>query len=384
MFTGQAINNSDLNRASSDLNVVTSTLQNIGEIGRVPDFRNAMPRSPLQMQFPLYDWLRQTEFSRIMNTNPQIIRDPDTRELVLVLPYSYGTALPEDTTGKCCWVPFDLMKCGGKIPLRLLCLKDCEPILDQLVHARQGFGANDFAPSPFVEAGDTVASARRRMARYSMAFFTIRNVILGTTTTSTDVLKPFAGLLQVMENPAVIKIVGTNPLAAFDALSCRLSVLGTNSGEIVFALHPLVYQGIAKLIVRGKTNEYPNGWDVDVAGNIRFMTHRFIQDKLVPLDMESGTGDVWMLNSSAVGVHMGTTPQPEDSFIRTLFASTDTPADGCANECEFYYNYGAVASNNYNYLAVITRVPIGANCLGDSLFGLDALINPQTPIPYIN
>ena len=60
---------------------------------------------------------------------------------------------------------------------------------------------------------------------------------------------------------------------------------------------------------------------------------------------------------------------------------TELPkADGCARVCTYMYNFGAVANNNAQRLAVITDVPFNANC-ADSIGDLGGIIQPTTLIP---
>lgn len=361
-------------------------LSNIGEIGMAPDFSQNQLANDFQNNFPLVQWLLSTSRSRQIQTafnngSAQIHRD-SSGELNIVLPWEVGTTLPEDTQNECCWTPLDLAKCGSEVPLKLLCLKDCDKILENFVWSKKRFGSNDLT-GYFARQGETVRQARDRMARLSMVYFTSYNIINGTSATGTSVLKPFHGLLEVVEDKTVIKILGQNILAAFDSLGCRLAVMsGANTGEIIFAVHPLTYMAIKKVIVPGKFNgELPENWTKDANGNVRFMGYRFIEDKTVPVDVAKGTGDVWMLDGRSVGGIMGTTLSPSEDFIRRTISTTDTPSDGCATECTFYYNFGAVFGTNPNRLAVITDIPLSATCMGATLDGLDAMIKPQTIVP---
>lgn len=365
-----------LESVATDIETLSS---NIGEIGMGIDYSNNTLANEMQNRFPLVDWLLRTPASRRIRAQ----RDRGTLtihrndgELYLVAPWTVGTLPPEDTTGECCWIPFDLTKCGQEVPLKLLCLKDCDKILDNFVFGQKRFGSNDLV-GEFANVGETVKEARNRMARVSMAWFTARNIILGTTTTATATLKPFHGLLEVVEDPAVVKVLGSNILAAFDMLGCRISQLG--SGDYVFAVHPLVYESIKREVTLDRFGRYPEGWSRN-GEEVTYSGIGFIRDKLVPVDMSAGTGDVWLLDGEQVGAMMGTELQPGERFIRRTF-DTDTVENGCANECTYYYNYGTVFGGNTNHAAVITNVPVSANCLGDALTGLDLLIQPETLVP---
>lgn len=371
-----------LDKAALDLQKFMQ-LSNIGDIGIAPNFSINQMRNPMQDQFPLVNWLMSTSASAQLRNAAtqglaQVHKDAKTGEWMLMLPYSYGTLPPQDTTGACCWLPLDLAKCADEVPLRLLCLKDCENIMDNFINANRYPGANDMV-TYFQNQGESVKAARVRMAKLSMAFFTARNIVLGVTSAGTDVLKPFHGLMEIMEQPSVLKILGANVLGAFDSLWCRLQVLGAGN-NFVIAVHPLVKQGIDSLVVPGRFNQLPAGWARNGEA-LSFHGIQIIEDKLVPVDVAKGTGEAWILSSDSTGVYMGSSLAPTDNFVKHGFTSTDDPAQGCATECDFYYNYGAAFNTNTNHLAVITDIPFSANCTGSALQGLDDLIQPNTLIP---
>lgn len=369
----------DIAQLESHATDLATLSSNIGEIGMGIDYSNNNLANELQNRFPLVDWLLRTSATRramAERNNGSMNIHRANGELNYVAPWTVGTLPPEDTTGECCWIPFDLTKCGSEVPLKLLCLKDCDKILDNLVFGQKRFGSNDLV-GEFARVGQTVKEARTEMARLSMAWFTARNIILGTTTTATATLKPFHGLLEVVEDASVVKVLGSNILAAFDMLGCRISQLG--DGEYVFAVHPLVYESIKREVVVDRFGRYPEGWSRD-GDEVRFSGIGFIRDKLVPIDMSAGTGDVWMLDGMHVGALMGTSLRPGADFIREDF-NTDTVANGCAQECTYYYNYGTVFGSDSNHLAVITNVPVSANCLGEAMTGLDLIIQPNTLVP---
>lgn len=361
-----------------------STKSNVGTVGIGTNYSDNVPANPFQNVFPLVSWLMNTAASRkmqgAMNRGAwSVTKKPGDGKYYIQLPWMYGTTEPKNTQGECCWVPLDLAKCGSDAPLALLCLKSCEPIMDSLVNETRKIKANDMI-CYFQREGESPKEAQKRMDLISMAYFTAINVILGTSATGTETLKPFHGLQEVMEDKAVIKIAGTNILAAFDSVGCRLAVLG--DGDYKFACHPLVYEAIKAAVVPGKFNgEYPEGWNKTVNGDVTFKGYGFIADKLVPCDITKATGDIWVLEGNTVGMVMGTTLQPAENFRRHTFGATDTPSEGCGTECNYYYNFGAVFGTNANKLAVIYGVPMSANCLGSALDGLDLVLNPKTIVP---
>lgn len=362
---------------------VTNLSSNIGGVGIAPDYSNNQLRNPVTDPFPLVTWLRQTALSAQIRNGASrglaaIHQDADGN-WVLMLPYTVGTKEPTATPNACCWVPLDIAKCGDEVPIRMLCLKDCDNILPNLINAGRRAGSNDLI-GYFMRPGESVRQARRRMARTSMAYFTARNMILGLTTAETGFLKPFHGLLEVMEDVTVPHFLGTDILATFARLGCRLSILG--GSNYIFAANPIMINTIAEAVQPGQFNTLPTGWTKSADGSVSFMGIRFLADKSIPVDLENGTGEIWLLNGNFVGAYMGTDlTVTNNDFIREGFTSTDDPNNGCASECTYYYNYGTVFKTNPNYLAVIQDVPISANCAGEALVGIDHLITPDTLVP---
>lgn len=376
---------SALERNALDVTQIVELATNIGYIGQAPDFSKNSLRNPLQDQHPLLNWLMQTPLSiQMRNAGRQglaaIHKDAETGEWMIMAPYTVGTLEPKDTTGACCWVPLEIAKCNSRSPLRLLCLKDCEDLMDNLVNKTRFGGSNDLI-GYFLRQGESVKDARVRMAKTSMAFFTARNIILGHTDYETATLKPFHGLFQVMQSPGTIQMDGNNILGVFDSLRCRLQVLG--DGNYVVALHPLTYQAVDEQVQPGRFDRLPSGWNRSATGELSYHNIRFIQDKIVPVNLDEGTGEAWVIEGNNTGVYMGTDLIPANDFIRHGFASTDDPSQGCASECDFYYNYGGVVNNNSNHLAVITDIPLSSACVGNTLVGLDDLVQPTTLVPMV-
>lgn len=357
---------------------------NVGDVGMSIDYSINSLITELQNAYPLVNWLLNTPLSRRIRSSSrqglaQMYKDEDG-DWLLMLPFQVYTLPPQDTSGACCWVPFDIAKCAATAPLRLLCLKDCYTILDRLINENRRAGATDLT-NYFLRRGESVQNARIRMARLTMAFMTARNLILGVLDAGTETLKPFHGLVQVLENEAVINIDGSNILAAFASLGCRMSVLG-GSQNYVFAVHPLTYESIKFAAAPDIYNRMPANWSRNANGDTFFMGHQFITDKSVSLDLDIGLGEVWMLNGDHVGAYLATDLMPTRSFISNEFTGNDNPDDGCATECTYYWNYGTVFSDNPNYLAVITGIPILSACT-ESLAGLDNLLQPDTLVPFV-
>ena len=339
------------------------------------------PKTEIQNRFPLVTWLLGTELTRRVRANVNaegscLVHKSDGK-WVIEVPRELWSLVPEASeTQECCWQPFDFANCEGNVPLNLLCLKDCDSIMDELVGREVGFGSD---AGELASKGEKLNEIKRRIARLSMAFYTAHTVIQGHSNVYTNILKPFHGLMEVMENPAIAVINGTNILQAFDSLWCRISLMGYTNA--VFAVNPVTYTGILAEVVVGQNGQYPSGWTRN-GDEVRFHGIGFIPDKLVPVNMTAGTGEVWVLNGESVGLYLGTNLQPEEPFIRLSGDFNKTTAEGCGETCTYYYNFGTAMGNNANRLARIVDVPIGGACLS-AIADLGGLIQPQTLIPKV-
>lgn len=337
--------------------------------------------SEVQDNFPLVTWLLNTSLSarvrRMVYANGlHLVTKNESGKYQIAVPASLNTVTPTSTQSECCWAPMDFAKTAAQMPMNLLCLKDCENISDDLIGKALGFGST--VVDPFVQSGETAADVKKRVARLSMAFYTAYTAVLGLDNTYTDILKPFHGLMQIMEDSTVVKISAkTDALAAFDSLICRISMLGINPSDVVIAVHPIVYNSLLSLIVPGQWNQLPFGWtrDGDV---IKFNGITFLQDKLVPVDAENSTGEAWVLTGDAVGLFMLGQLLPDGNFVRESGFTSDTPANGCGQACTYYFNMGTALANNTNRLAVISDIAISTACAGSI-----GLIDNGTLVPAV-
>lgn len=341
-------------------------------------------RTQLIDNFPLVAWLLGTSMSNYIRQNMYregrcgMFKDNDGK-WTLKVPGSLWSVPATSSAEECCFVPFEFDKCAGTVPLNLLCLKDCESIEDELV----GYNLRSRAVEGLAYAGETEDEVRRRIARLSFAFYQAVNAIYGHDDVfvegdGTSVpLKPFHGLAQVMDNPAVVAIEGGDIFSAFESLGCRARIIG---GDYVIAVNPIIYQSIEAAIQPNQFNTYPAGW-TKVNGELRYNGYRFIQDKLVPVDMETGTGEAWVLSGDVVGLYMMDNLFATDRFIRRE-DKVETLANGCASKCDYYYNMGAAFNSNAAKLMKIVDIPISGAC-ASGIGDLAGLITPNTLIPNI-
>ena len=335
-------------------------------------------RNALQDRYPLAVWLMETRFSNIlrdMESDPQRFHKggEENNQWVMDVPGTVYTLAPANSGDDCCWTIPDFAKCAGSVPMSFVCLKDCDNIFDSLVYDKLRINAKS-ALERFAREGETINQVENRIRHLWMAFYTMHTAILGTMQTSDNIVKPFHGLLEVLQNDAVVSISGANILAAFDSIACRLAVLGGD--DWIFAVNPLIYRSIKAVIKRDERGEYPDGWSVDANGRLRFEGIGFIDDKLVPVDMEAMTGDIWLIDGSATGLYLAYDLGREAK--RDTFTE-ETKANGCGTECHFLYNFGTVANNNANRVMVISGVPVSSACT--EIADLAELINPTTLVP---
>ena len=338
-------------------------------------------RTDVVNRFPLVTYLLQTRLAnevrgRMFEAKRCLTMKDEDGKWILKIPGLIWSEPAESSSEECCFVPFEFDKCAGTVPMNLLCLKDCDDIMDELIMNRLRSAEVEGLSS----RGETERQVRERIARLSFAFYQAYNVIYGHDDTFVETgvpLKPFHGLAQVMDNPAVVAIAGGDIYSAFKSLGCRAAILG---GEKVIAVNPIIYQSIEAAIQPNQFGTYPDGWS-KVNGELRFRGMRFLQDRMVPVDMAKGTGEAWVLDSEAVGLYLMDALFATEPFTRRTH-NVETLANGCASECTYYYNLGAAFNNNAAKLMKIVDIPISGACaagIGD----LANIIIPNTIVPNI-
>lgn len=337
-------------------------------------------RNEIQTRYPLVAWLLNTSMANMMrrrSLNPQMFHHSSAENVdwEMEVPGTVYTLEPSNQGTDCCWTMPDFAKCAATVPANMLCLKDCDNIFDKMVMERLRINERTDLLG-IARDGETVEQVNERIRKLWFAFYLAHTAILGTTNTSDNITKPFHGLEEVLADPAVISILGTNVLAAFESIGCRMSVLGIEEG--IFATNPLIYDSLEKVIVPDQNGLYPAGW-TKVNGELRFKGIGFIRDKLVPVDMTAGTGEIWFLDGASVGLFFGY--NLNDPYVVRNDFTEQTLENGCGQFCTYLYNFGAVANNNANRVMVISDVPVSNACT--EISDLAALINPTTLIPAV-
>lgn len=372
------------NITAKDLDPIATDTKNLAAIDEVAqDCLGGMTlKSALQTRFPVVDRLLRTPMSaqmRSLSEKGLVAFHKETidevSKWVMEIPNQVWSTEPTDTSNECCWIPPEFDKCGSVAPLNLLCIKQCENIEDVLMDKIARFGRTENIPGVANE-GETIAEAKRRWLRYAMAFFTARNILLGTDGNYTPTLKPFHGVLSLIENPAVAHIDGTNILMAFEQLGCRLDIV---DGRQWFACNPVIYDAVASAVYPDENNRYPEGW-AKVGDRLTYKGREFVLDKAMPVDTEAGTGEIWMLDDDTTGGWMATDLAPTNEFRRVSGADYGDASKACGAECEYLYNMGTTFAKDANKIAVITDVPVKAACV-DAIADLAGLVSPTTLIP---
>lgn len=333
--------------------------------------------SAIQDAFPAFYWLWNTSASAAGRAafNKMHVRHNGDGKFEMDIPNTrIWTEVPESTDNECCFLPFDFAKCKGTFPLNIFCLKDCDPVFDEFVYRDLNVTRNEAIPG-ISSPGESFEVVNDRINKLSFAFYTNRTVLMGMKDTYTPTTKPFHGLLEIMNNAAVIAVPSTNIINDFAQVGCRLRVLG-DTAQYAFLVHPLIYDSIDAAIVKGQFGEYPAGWSKD--NGLRYLGIPFIADKNMILDFDEGVGEVWLVDGSTTGVLLATDLLVNDRFIKK--GGIDVSGDKCGSECKYYFNYGGVFASDYNRLAKIVDVPIQSACT-DVLGDLKGIISPQTLIP---
>ena len=336
---------------------------------------DSTPRTVMQDEFPLVTWLLNTPMSRTVRRRFNLDHVKKNNGVwEMDIPGTFWTTAPEDTGEECCWVPLKFDKCCSKTPLNLLCLKDCGSVYDYLVK-RDLDVTSRTAMQGIARAGESVETVEDRINRLSFMFFQAKTIILGMDNVYANPLKPFHGLMQVMENPAIQTLYAFDIIGAFEELGCRLDILGYSDG-FRFATNPIIRNSIDAVVTRGQNGQYPEGWSKE--NGLRYKGIPFIADKTMPVDLTTMTGEVWLLDGNSTGVFMASNLMVSDRYVKR--SGVDTSVDNCGAECKYYYNYGGAFANNANRMAKLVGVPINTACnnvIGD----LEGLIVPQTLIP---
>ena len=365
----------ELDRNSIDMNKLSADFVNIVTGCECP-MDDSTPKNPMETYFPAATWLAQTPFARTLRDRfkpDHVTQTNDGWEMKL--PGKFWTGEFPDTGQECCWVRPEFDKCCSEVPLNLLCLKDCDSMFNRLVKRDLGVTKRS-AMKDVSNVGENVITVEERLNKRAFAFLTAHTAMLGMNNTYTSILKPFHGLLQVMENPAIQTLYGFDIVGVFEELGCRLDVLG-NYDNARFITNPLIMRAIRAAIVPGQDGRLPDGWERN-GNSVRFKGISFIEDKTMPVNLTDNTGEVWLVDGYSTGLFMATNLYVTNDFV--VQGAIDTSANSCGEDCKYYFNYGTVANNDAMRMAKIVGIPIQSSCasvLGD----IQGLISPQTLIP---
>ena len=364
------IDNKTLEQSAVDKKELSTNIIDIAQ-GCGCSLDGASLASDITNQFPLVTRLLQTPASARMRQafDTNHVEYLDTNKWELKLPTTLWTNPPKNTGEDCCFESFDFNKCCGSVPMNIVCLKSCDTAMDRLVKRDLRFGKN---VEGLASSGESAKAIERRIDKASLAWYTGNMAILGQDDVYTDTLKPFHGLLQVMNSPAVMKFYCYDILSVFEDVGCRLSFL---SGNYFIAVNPITYRTIANAVRRGQDGELPRGW---TAEPLSYNGIPFVQDSHLLVDFTARTGEAWVIDANTTGLFLATDLFIADSFIDE--SGVDTTNDSCGAKCTYYYNYGAAFNTDARKLAAIVDIPIDSACF-NAMGDLQGLINPNTLIP---
>lgn len=296
----------------------------------------------------------------------QVIYNCDDDKVEVLLGKSIWTELPADIGTACCHTKPDVNGCLTKASPKRLCLKDCFNDLEEHFKrlTRQGF-------SLFGGSGAEAEYMAELKAWF--VFFQARDIMLGQEKVSGNGIPAFPGVLDMM-NKAVVSISGADFVGAFEQVGCRLALL---NGNYVMGAHPLTVRSVRKAVKRG--GAYLTGWSEN-GGVLSYEGIRLLEDINIPLNLDAGTGQIWVADLNKAGVYMER--NLTDPFIQQTESYTDSATGDCFNKCIFLKNYGFAFTKDFNAIFRITDVPLDGACLGEkTLLGLGGLIQPETLIP---
>lgn len=296
----------------------------------------------------------------------QEVYDCDTGEIEVVIGKSIWTELPEDIGTACCHTKPDV---NGNLlkakPMRL-CLRDCFDDLREHYLRMSKSGINLFG------SGSAEQNYYEELRAW-FTFFQARDIMLGQSTVSGNNIAPFPGVLELL-NKAVVSYSGSDIVGVFEQIGCRFALLG---GNYIFGANPLIVESIRKAVVRGGV--YLDGFS-DRGGVLYYRSYPIVADLNIPIDLTSGTGQVWVADLNKVGVFMER--NLSNPFEQRIDNYTDSTTGDCFNSCIYLKNYGFAFTKDYNALFRIVDVPVDGVCLADNvLYGLGNLIAPDTLIP---
>lgn len=279
---------------------------------------------------------------------------------------SIWTELPEDIGTACCHTKPDV---NGELmyasPAQL-CLKDCYDNMTE--HWRRMTRQN-------ISLFGGVGSEAEYWAelRAWFVFFQARDIMYGKVGVTGNNIPSFPGVLDMMDK-ATVTFSGTDIIGAFEQIGCRIGLL---RGNYVFGAHPILIDSIKKAVRRGGV--YYEGFAMN-GNTLTYNGFPFVEDINIPLNIETGTGQIWAADLNKNGVFLEyNMSQPEQ---QTIDQYQDSQSGQCFSTCNFLKNYGFAFTKDYNSLFRITDVPLNGACLGEqTLLGLGQLIQPDTLVP---
>jgi len=351
---------------------ITSTTVNLNELavsnafkGYGTDNSNVVPENtPYTASIGWMDALASGAAARRVKSVLEYKEDCTTGDGYIVIGKEAYTTLPEDTGGACCYRPSLEMEAKQYLakPARI-CMERCytEDELDTLKDRK----VLPIDANPLALTGTNWYERDIQEFSNLATMFLERTVALGQKDISAPLLRPFPGLLDVINKESTITLDGSNLLSTIKTIDCTDSfvqgdwlVLGNAIGIKAFN------QAMATFSEKAG---YTPGF--------KYQTQEF---KSAIFSLESMTTELWILDLNKVGLILD--GAPTFNLNELTARETYSDSDPCYQVCVQFKRRGFVFSTGLNSVFRVQNVGVGVDCA--SVIGRFApLANQFTLIP---
>lgn len=273
----------------------------------------------------------------------------------------------DDGEGCCVGTP-SITACRYKLGIHELCVKDCVATsLDEMVEQVVTQKSQD-TRDPWTQVGRSFAQKRAKfVARYAKFIFE-RNVILGTSQTSGDGMRPFNGLVERLADDRVLSIDGSaGVLESIMMADCRLAAQGMTVGNYIIAINPILLPTLKQEVRTYLKSDPFTEWKL-TGNSVSYRGMPIVTSRFVDVDLSDNTTSVWLIDPSKVGIKLlYPTTAP---YIKKIDSGED-----CGGHCITMHTAGTTVVTNWNGLILINNVKLNSICDSLVLSGLDGFIN---------
>lgn len=274
----------------------------------------------------------------------------------------------DDAGSTCCVGTPSLEGSRYKLDLHELCVKDCvSSSLDEMLESAV-FQKSQDTRDPFTEYGKSFAAKRAKfVARYAKFIFD-RNLILGTTQTNGDALRPFNGLISRLADARTLKIDGSaGVLESIMMADCRLMAMGRELGGYTIAINPILMPTLRQEVRTYLKADPFSDWKL-VGNTVSYRGMPIVASRFVDVDLSDNTTSVWLIDPSKVGIK--TVYTPTGPYIKRIDSQDD-----CGGHCVSMHLAGSTVVTDWNGLILINNVKLASICDSLVLSGLDNYVN---------